>query len=70
MNREGYMTTYWKDIEVGNIVRIKNNDFIPVRRFFLLKKLYFERDFKADIVLISTSESNGLCLIETADLDG
>jgi hypothetical protein len=34
MNREGYMTTYWKDIEVGNIVRIKNNDFIPVRRFF------------------------------------
>jgi magnesium-transporting ATPase (P-type) len=33
MNREEYRTTYWKDIQVGDIVRIKNNDFIPVRKF-------------------------------------
>ena len=33
LSREGYQTTYWKDIRVGNIVKIKNNDFIPVRRF-------------------------------------
>ncbi len=26
--------------------------------------------FKADIVLISTSDENGLCFIETAELDG
>lgn len=26
--------------------------------------------FQADIVLISTSEPNGLCFIETAELDG
>ncbi len=26
--------------------------------------------FKADIVILSTSEDNGLCYIETAELDG
>ena len=31
---------------------------------------FFFCSFKADIVLISTSEPNGLCFIETAELDG
>lgn len=43
----------WKDIRVGDVVRIESNDFIP-----------------ADVVLISSSEPEGLCYIETSNLDG
>ncbi|CAF0870447.1 unnamed protein product [Adineta ricciae] len=47
------VTRKWKDIKVGDIVRLENNEFVT-----------------ADIVLVSTSELNGLCFIETAELDG
>ncbi|CAF4053105.1 unnamed protein product, partial [Rotaria sordida] len=47
------VTRKWKEIKVGDIVRLENNESIT-----------------ADIVLISTSEPNGLCFIETAELDG
>ncbi|KAF9460763.1 aminophospholipid-transporting P-type ATPase [Collybia nuda] len=43
----------WKDIQVGDVVRLENDDFIP-----------------ADMVLISSSEPEGLCYIETSNLDG
>lgn len=43
----------WKDIQVGDIVRLDSDDFIP-----------------ADMVLISSSEPEGLCYIETSNLDG
>jgi len=33
MNQQEYATNYWKDIQEGDIVKNKNNDFIPVRRF-------------------------------------
>jgi len=48
-----FVTRKWKDIKVGDMVQITNNEFVT-----------------ADIVLISTSEPNGLCFIETAELDG
>lgn len=44
---------YWKNIHVGDIVKIKNNDSIPV-----------------DIVILSTSDSDGACYVETKNLDG
>ncbi|CCD24270.1 aminophospholipid-translocating P4-type ATPase DNF1 NDAI_0C06110 [Naumovozyma dairenensis CBS 421] len=44
---------YWKNIKVGDVVRIHNNDEIP-----------------ADIVLLSTSDSDGACYLETKNLDG
>lgn len=44
---------YWKNVKVGDVIRVHNNDEIP-----------------ADIVLLSTSDSDGACYVETKNLDG
>lgn len=49
----GLPTTKWRDLSVGDIVRVKNNN-----------------EFPADIVMISSSDPQGLCFVETANLDG
>ncbi|ODV72376.1 phospholipid-transporting P-type ATPase [Cyberlindnera jadinii NRRL Y-1542] len=43
----------WKNVRVGDIVRVHNNDEIP-----------------ADIILLSTSDADGACYVETKNLDG
>ncbi|KAM0323107.1 hypothetical protein ACHAQA_008957 [Verticillium albo-atrum] len=43
----------WKDLQVGDYVRIYNDDEIP-----------------ADIVILSTSDPDGACYVETKNLDG
>ena len=44
---------YWKSVQVGDFVRIYNDDPIP-----------------ADIVILSTSDPDGACYVETKNLDG
>ena len=44
---------YWKNVQVGDFVRLYNDEEIP-----------------ADIVVLSTSDSDGACYIETKNLDG
>lgn len=43
----------WKNVKVGDFVRIYNNDELP-----------------ADIVILSTSDEEGGCYVETKNLDG
>lgn len=44
---------YWKNVHVGDVIKIKNNDSIPV-----------------DVVILSTSDADGACYVETKNLDG
>lgn len=44
---------YWKHVQVGDFVRIYNDEQVP-----------------ADIVVLSTSDHDGACYIETKNLDG
>ncbi|PYH89087.1 phospholipid-translocating P-type ATPase [Aspergillus ellipticus CBS 707.79] len=44
---------HWKDVNVGDFVRLYNGDQIP-----------------ADMVILSTSDPDGACYVETKNLDG
>lgn len=52
-NEPMWQPTYWIDVKVGDLVRLRNNDPIP-----------------ADMIILSTSESDCLCYVETKNLDG
>ncbi|KAL8759691.1 MAG: hypothetical protein Q9184_003540 [Pyrenodesmia sp. 2 TL-2023] len=51
--RARFARDYWKSVQVGDFVRIYNDDQIP-----------------ADVVVLSTSEADGQCYVETKNLDG
>ncbi|KAL6721865.1 phospholipid transporting ATPase [Lecanora helva] len=52
-NKARFKKDYWKSVQVGDFVRIYNEDQIP-----------------ADVVILSTSDPDGACYVETKNLDG
>lgn len=52
-NTVSFVPRAWKDVRVGDLIRLESDDFIP-----------------ADMILISSSEPEGLSYIETSNLDG
>lgn len=49
----GFEEKTWADIQVGNIVKVEQDQFFP-----------------ADLILLNSSETKGICYIETKNLDG
>ncbi|KAM5171285.1 phospholipid-transporting ATPase VB [Mantella aurantiaca] len=52
-DEKSYVDKCWKDVRVGDFVKLFCNEIIP-----------------ADILLLYSSDQNGICHIETANLDG
>ncbi|XP_053559967.1 phospholipid-transporting ATPase VD [Bombina bombina] len=48
-----YIESCWKDVNVGNLIRLRCDEIIP-----------------ADMVLLHSSDPDGICHIETSSLDG
>ncbi|XP_065815006.1 phospholipid-transporting ATPase VB [Labrus bergylta] len=48
-----YMGRHWKDVQVGDFVKVFCNEIIP-----------------ADLLLLHTSDTNSVCLVEMSNLDG
>lgn len=50
---KGFVKRRWKDVRVGDFVKVACNGIVP-----------------ADLLFLHTSDPNGVCHIETANLDG
>lgn len=48
-----YKRLLWRDLRVGDLVHLSNNEVIP-----------------ADVLLLRSSDPNGMCYIDTCNLDG
>uniref|UniRef100_A0A3Q3EE34 Phospholipid-transporting ATPase n=1 Tax=Labrus bergylta TaxID=56723 RepID=A0A3Q3EE34_9LABR len=51
--KKQYMGRHWKDVQVGDFVKVFCNEIIP-----------------ADLLLLHTSDTNSVCLVEMSNLDG
>lgn len=58
----------WKDLQIGQIIKARFlNSFFGIYR---KKKICRDEFLPADIILLNTSELQGVCYIETKNLDG
>ncbi|OTF71789.1 phospholipid-transporting ATPase IA-like protein, partial [Euroglyphus maynei] len=48
-----FVQTKWKNLRVGDIVRVKKGQFFP-----------------SDLAILTSNEPNGICYVETSNLDG
>ncbi|CAN1311225.1 Phospholipid-transporting ATPase 3 [Linum perenne] len=53
LNDQGWETVSWKKLQVGDIVKIKQDGFFP-----------------ADLLFLASTNADGVCYIETSNLDG
>jgi phospholipid-translocating ATPase len=53
LEKARFKRDYWKNVQVGDFVRLYNEEQIP-----------------ADVVILSTSDPDGACYVETKNLDG
>ncbi|RLV94117.1 Phospholipid-transporting ATPase DNF1 [Spathaspora sp. JA1] len=52
-SRPSFKNRRWKDVNVGDLIRIRANEEVP-----------------ADVIILSTSDQEGNCYVETKNLDG
>ncbi|TYH73969.1 hypothetical protein ES332_D05G365900v1 [Gossypium tomentosum] len=53
LQAQGWESLQWKKLQVGDIIRVKQDGFFP-----------------ADLLLLASTNVDGICYIETANLDG
>ncbi|MFQ6640733.1 hypothetical protein Gotur_014519 [Gossypium turneri] len=53
LQAQGWESLQWKKLQVGDIIRVKQDGFFP-----------------ADLLLLASTNVDGVCYIETANLDG